>query len=92
MDVYVVAVEPYEMQLAPVGFHERADDVPADSFDLFLRTLVHDGCACMTFGVVGRRMVKKTGRWIILHRERLAPSFGGSTVADRMVTKWRATV
>jgi hypothetical protein len=92
MDVYVVAVEPYEVQLAPVGFHERAQDLPADSLDLFLRTLVHDGCACLTFGVVGRRRVRKSGRWTIVHGERLAPSFGGSRIADRMVPKWRATV
>ena len=46
MNVHVVAFEANDVEFTPVSLHERADDLSADALDLFLRTLVHDGCAC----------------------------------------------
>jgi hypothetical protein len=46
MNVHIVAFEANDVKFTPVGLYERADDLSADALDLFLRTLVHDGCAC----------------------------------------------
>jgi hypothetical protein len=46
MNVHVVAFEANDVKFTSVGLDERADDLSANALDLFLRTLVHDGCAC----------------------------------------------